>query len=310
MGSHANKLLNEKGWDTVVLDNLVHGHREFAKWGRLVEADLNDNLTLRELLSREKFDAVMHFAGYIAVGESVREPEIYYRNNVSASLILLEEIKRAGIGKLIFSSTAAVYGDPVRFPLDEEHPLAPINPYGRNKLTVEQALRDYSEAYGLKTAALRYFNAAGAAPGAGIGERHDPETHLIPLALAAALGKRPQLSVYGTDYDTPDGTCIRDYVHVDDLAQAHLLALEYLGQGGTSDSFNLGNGTGFSVREVIETARRVSGRDIKTVDSPRREGDPPRLVASSDKAKKVLGWKPQYTGLEDIVRTAWEWHKA
>jgi len=309
VGSHANKLLNEKGWETVVLDNLVHGHREFAQWGKLVEADLNDRRSLRELLSGEKFDAVMHFAGYIAVGESVLDPELYYHNNVSASLVLLEEIKRAGIGRFIFSSTAAVYGQPLRLPLDEEHPLAPINPYGRTKLMIEQAMRDYSAAYGLKTAALRYFNAAGAAPGGGIGERHDPETHLIPLALEAALGKRPQLYVYGTDYDTPDGTCIRDYVHVDDLAQAHLLALEYLEQDGSFECFNLGNGTGFSVREVIEVARRVSGRDIKAVDSPRREGDPPRLVASSDKAKKVLGWKPQHTGLEDIVRTAWEWHK-
>lgn len=309
MGSHVNKCLSQKGHQTVVLDNLVHGHREFAKWGRLVEMDLGDRAGLEKLLAAEKFDAVLHFAGYIAVGESVREPETYYRNNVGNSLILLAAMRQAGLNRIIFSSTAAVYGDPVQIPLGEDHPLAPINPYGRTKLIIEQALRDFSAAYGLRSAALRYFNAAGAAPGAGIGERHVPETHLIPLVLGAALGKRPEVSVYGADYDTPDGTCLRDYIHVDDLAEAHVLALEYLEQGGGTDCFNLGNGNGFSVQEVISTARKVTGREIKAEITPRREGDAPRLIASSDKAKRILNWKPRYTDLGDIVKTAWEWHK-
>ncbi|MBU1355391.1 MAG: UDP-glucose 4-epimerase GalE [Candidatus Edwardsbacteria bacterium] len=309
VGSHVNKCLSQKGHQTVVLDNLVHGHREFAKWGRLVEMDLGDRAGLEKLLAAEKFDAVLHFAGYIAVGESVREPETYYRNNVGNSLILLAAMRQAGLNRIIFSSTAAVYGDPVQIPLGEDHPLAPINPYGRTKLIIEQALRDFSAAYGLRSAALRYFNAAGAAPGAGIGERHVPETHLIPLVLGAALGKRPEVSVYGADYDTPDGTCLRDYIHVDDLAEAHVLALEYLEQGGGTDCFNLGNGNGFSVQEVISTARKVTGREIKAEITPRREGDAPRLIASSDKAKRILNWKPRYTDLGDIVKTAWEWHK-
>ena len=308
IGSHANKLLSESGYDTVVLDNLVHGHREFAQWGRFVKMDLADREGLEKLMAAEKFEAVLHFAGYIAVGESVSDPETYYRNNVGYTLNLLEAMRRAGTKQIVFSSSAAVYGNPVRIPLDEDHPLAPINPYGRTKLMIEQALSDYSEAYGLRFAALRYFNAAGAAPGAGIGEWHDPETHLIPLALLAALGKIPAVKIFGADYDTPDGTCLRDYIHLDDLAQAHLLALEHLAKGGNSGCFNLGNGSGFSVKEVIATARKVSGREIKAEAAPRREGDPPRLVASSEKAKRVLGWKPKYTGLEEIVRTAWEWH--
>lgn len=309
IGSHANKLLAESGYDTVTLDNLVYGHREFAKWGKFVELDLSDRAGLEELLAAEKFDAVMHFAGYAYVGESVSDPAKYYRNNLAATLSLLEASRAAGVDKFIFSSSCATYGLPQSIPMDEDHPQAPINPYGWSKLMVERILADFSSAYGLRSVCLRYFNAAGAAPGAGIGEWHDPETHLIPLALEAALGQRPNVSVYGTDYDTPDGTCLRDYIHVDDLAQAHALALEYLEQGGASDCFNLGNGTGFSVREVISTARQVSGRDIKAVDSPRREGDPPRLIASSAKAKRTLGWKPRYTDLEEIVRTAWEWHQ-
>ncbi|MBI5806590.1 UDP-glucose 4-epimerase GalE [candidate division TA06 bacterium] len=308
IGSHANKLLSECGYDTLVVDNLVHGHREFAGWGRFIQMDLADREGLSQLLKTEKFDAVMHFAGYIAVGESMSDPETYYKNNVSYTLNLLEAMLRAGTRQIVFSSSAAVYGNPVRDPLDEDHPLAPINPYGRTKLMIEQALSDYSGAYGLRYAALRYFNAAGAAPGAVIGENHTPETHLIPLALLAALGKIPEVKIFGTDYDTPDGTCLRDYVHVDDLALAHLLALEHLSGGGKSDCFNLGNGNGFSVKEVIGTARKVSGREIKAKAAPRREGDPPRLVASSVKARKTLGWKPKYTGLEEIVRTAWEWH--
>jgi UDP-glucose 4-epimerase len=308
IGSHANKLLSDSGHSTVVLDSLVHGHRESAKWGRFVKMDLGDREGLLSLMQAEKFEAVMHFAGYIAVGESVSDPEAYYRNNVGCTLNLLEAMRRAGTRNIVFSSTAAVYGNPERLPLDEDHPLAPINPYGRTKLMTEQVLADYGAAYGLKSAALRYFNAAGAAPGAGIGERHQPETHLIPLALLAALGKIPAVKIFGADYDTPDGTCLRDYVHVDDLAQAHLLALDHLVSGGKSGCFNLGNGNGFSVKEVIDTARKVSGRQIKAEAAPRREGDPPRLVASSEKAKRVLGWKPKYTGLEEMVRTAWEWH--
>lgn len=309
VGSHVNKRLSENGWQTVVLDNLVHGHREFAKWGRFVQMDLGDEAGLEKLLAAEKFDAVLHFAGYIAVGESVRDPETYYQNNVSNTLKLLTAMRRVGVNTLVFSSTAAVYGNPVHVPLDENHPLAPINPYGRTKLIIEQALKDFSLAYGLRSVALRYFNAAGAAPGAGIGERHNPETHLIPLVLEAALGKRPSVAVYGTDYDTPDGTCVRDYIHVDDLAAAHVLALDYLKNGGETDCFNLGNGNGFSVNEVIKTARRVTDCEIRAEAVPRREGDAPRLIASSEKAKKILGWKPKYTGLDEIVRTAWVWHK-
>jgi UDP-glucose 4-epimerase len=309
VGSHVNRMLFEKGYHTVVLDNLVHGHREFARWGRFVKMDLSDRQALRQLLTAEKFDVVLHFAGYIAVGESVKEPEIYYQNNVANTLTLLSEMRQAGIAKMIFSSTAAVYGDPQHIPLDEGHPLLPINPYGRNKLMIEQVLRDYDSAYGLRSICLRYFNAAGAAIGAGIGEKHQPETHLIPLVLQAALGLRPKVDIYGDDYDTPDGTCIRDYVHVDDLAQAHLLALDQLNDGGKSDFFNLGNGNGYSVNQVIATARRVSGCKINTAVAPRRDGDAPRLVASSDKAKGQLGWKPRYAELEEIIRTAWEWHK-
>jgi len=308
IGSHANKLLSESGYDTVVLDNLVHGHREFARWGRFVQMDLADREGLEKLLAAEKFDAVLHFAGYAYVGESVTDPAKYYQNNVAGTLNLLEAMRTSGPDKFIFSSSCATYGVPQSLPLAEDHPQRPINPYGQTKLMVEQILRDHDHAYGMRHAVLRYFNAAGAAPGAGIGEWHQPETHLIPLALLAALGKIPAVKIFGTDYDTPDGTCLRDYVHVDDLAQAHLLALEHLVKGGKSDCFNLGNGSGFSVKEVIATARKVSGRKITAEAAPRREGDPPRLVASSEKAKRALGWKPKYTGLEDIVRTAWEWH--
>lgn len=308
IGSHANKLLSERGYQTVVLDNLVHGHREFAKWGKFVQMDLADREGLMSLMQAEKFDAVMHFAGYAYVGESVTDPARYYQNNVGGTLNLLAAALAAGAGKFIFSSSCATYGVPQALPLAEDHPQTPINPYGHTKLMAEQMLADHGRAYGLRHVNLRYFNAAGAAPQAGIGERHDPETHLIPLALQAALGRIPSVKIFGGDYDTPDGTCLRDYVHVDDLAAAHLLALEYLMKGGKSDSFNLGNGRGFSVKEVIETARKVSGREIRAEAAPRREGDPPRLIASSEKAKKVLGWKPEHTGLEEIVRTAWEWH--
>jgi UDP-glucose 4-epimerase len=309
VGSHVNKLLSEKGYQTVVVDNLVHGHKEFAKWGKFVEMDLCDRAGLDKLFAEQKFDAVLHFAGYIAVGESVKDPASYYRNNVIASLNLLEAMRLGKVGAIIFSSTAAVYGEPVQIPLTEDHPLNPINPYGRNKLFIEQALADFSEAYGLRWTALRYFNAAGACPDSGIGEWHQPETHLIPLVLDAALGLRPSVLVYGFDYDTPDGTCIRDYIHVDDLAQAHLLALEYLDRGGDSDCFNLGNGKGFSVSEVIETAREVTGREIKVEMVGRREGDPPRLIASSEKAKRVLKWGPKYQDLKNIIETAWDWHR-
>lgn len=308
IGSHANKLLSERGYQTVVLDNLVHGHREFAKWGKFVQMDLADREGLISLMQAEKFDAVMHFAGYAYVGESVKDPARYYQNNVGGTLNLLAAALAAGAGKFIFSSSCATYGVPQALPLAEDHPQTPINPYGHTKLMAEQMLADHGRAYGLRHVNLRYFNAAGAASQAGIGERHDPETHLIPLALQAALGRIPSVKIFGGDYDTQDGTCLRDYVHVDDLAAAHLLALEYLMKGGKSDSFNLGNGRGFSVKEVIETARKVSGREIRAEAAPRREGDPPRLIASSEKAKKVLGWKPKYTGLEEIVRTAWEWH--
>jgi UDP-glucose 4-epimerase len=252
---------------------------------------------------------VFHFASFIQVGESVTEPAKYYQNNLAATLTLLRAMVRAGIKHFIFSSTAAVYGDPEYVPIDEAHPKAAINPYGRSKWMVEQVLEDFDRAYGLKSVCLRYFNAAGADPDGQLGERHEPETHLLPLVLQAASGRRKTITVYGFDYDTPDGTCIRDYVHVVDLVAAHALAVDYLLAGGSSTAFNLGNGQGFSVQQVIDTARRVTGRDIFISEAPRRAGDPPRLVADARRANTLLGWRPQYATLEQIVAHAWEWEK-
>jgi len=308
IGSHVNLLLNEKGIETIILDNLVHGHRDAVQWGAFIEGDMADPLVLREIFSTYPIDAVMHFSAYIAVGESVEKPGEYYRNNVANTIHLLNEVIRAGVRNFLFSSTCAIMGDPQYLPLDESHPRKPLNPYGWSKYMVEQILEDYEKAYGLRHSILRYFNAAGAEPEARIGERHDPETHLIPIILEAALGKRSEVSIFGTDYETHDGTCVRDYIHVCDLAQAHLLALEWMMKEDASNDFNLGNGKGFSVKEVIEVARKITGREILTRIGPRRDGDAQTLIGSSTKAKELLGWNPRFDSLEDIVESAWKWH--
>lgn len=309
IGSHAVRRLKQEGFETLVLDNLVYGHRQFVSPDDLTVGDLASPDVLEQIFTRNSVDAVMHFAAYAFVGESVDNPAKYYTNNVAATLNLLDAMRRHTVSRFIFSSTCATYGVPQEVPITESHPQAPINPYGQTKLMVEQILRDYARAYGLKFAALRYFNAAGADVEGGIGEDHTPETHLIPLALDAALGRRPHISIYGTDYPTPDGTCVRDYIHVTDLADAHVLALRYLLNGGESDAFNLGNGNGFSVREVIAAAEKVSGKKIAVVEAPRRAGDPSVLVGSAEKAKRVLGWTPEFLTIDRIVETAWAWHQ-
>lgn len=308
IGSHINKLLTEKGYDTIVCDNLVYGHREAVKWGKFVEADLADTAALDKVFEENKIEAVFHFAAFAYVGESVKNPAKYYMNNVCNTVNLLEAMRRHGCEKIIFSSTCATYGVPDKLPITEDMPQNPVNPYGATKLMVERIFKDYSAAYGLKFAALRYFNAAGADPDGEIGENHDPETHLIPLAIYAAYGELPDIKVFGTDYPTRDGTCIRDYIHVTDLANAHLLALEYLGKGGESGFFNLGNEKGTSVLEVIEAVKKISGKDFTVTLSDRREGDPPVLVGSSDRAKKILGWKPEFTDIDVIVEHAVKWY--
>lgn len=309
VGSHAALALARAGHEVTVLDNMLTGHREAVRWGPLVEADILEPETLDAGFAR-KVDAVMHFCARSLVGESVTDPIAYYQNNVAGTLNLLEAMRRHGVDRLVFSSTAAVFGNPVTDMIDEEHPKAPINPYGASKLMVEQVLRDAAVAYGLRSVALRYFNAAGAAAEEGIGESHEPETHLIPNALKAAAGSGGGLRVFGNDYPTRDGTCVRDYVHVLDLADAHLRALEWMDAEPGSHRFNLGNGNGFSVLEVIEAARRVSGREIPYEIGPRRAGDPPVLVASSAQARQKLGWAPKYDRIEPIIETAWAWHQA
>jgi UDP-glucose 4-epimerase len=301
------KLLVESGHVVTILDNFCTGHREAVPLDAVVEGDLGDFSILDRIFSEHHFDGVIHFASFIQVGESVKKPDAYYRNNFVNSLNLVEAMHRHGAGNLIFSSSAAVFGEPQRIPIDEHHPTNPINPYGMSKLMVERLVADMDRAYAMRSVALRYFNAAGADPGGTLGERHDPETHLIPLVLQAASGRRPSVQVFGRDYDTPDGTCIRDYVHVVDLCQAHLQALTYLTQGGQTAAFNLGNGSGFSVQEVIDAARGVTGRPIGVEDAPRRVGDPARLVADATLAREVLGWKPRYANLERIVEDAWRW---
>jgi len=311
IGSHAALALKEAGYEVVVLDNLVYGHPEIVQEVlklELVVGDTNDRASLDRLFKVHQFDAVMHFAAYAYVGESVTQPDKYYRNNVVGTLTLLEAMKDAGIHKFVFSSTCATYGIPTEVPIPETHPQAPINPYGATKLMVERILADFDLAYDFRSVTFRYFNAAGADPQARLGEDHSPETHLIPLVLFAALGRIPSVSIFGTDYDTADGTCIRDYIHVSDLAQAHVLGLEYLLQGGKTDRFNLGNGNGFSVREVIEMARQVTGREIQAYEQPRRAGDPPALVGSGDRARQILGWNPQYADLKTLLTHAWAWH--
>ncbi len=307
IGSHMVKQLRQAGFSVVVLDNLSGGYRDAVNDVELVVGSVGDAGLLAKLFGLHRFDAVMHFASFIQVGESVDEPSKYYSNNLAATLTLLDTMRTAGVDRFVFSSTAAVYGEPTCVPIDEAHPKLPINPYGRSKWMVEQILEDYDRAYGLKSICLRYFNAAGADLGGDLGERHVPETHLIPLVLQAAAGRREAISVFGTDYDTPDGTCIRDYIHVSDLCDAHALALQQLLVGGESARFNLGNGQGFSVKEVIETARGLTGKEIPVRYEPRRAGDPPNLVADSRLAREVLGWQPQRAGLTMIITDAWAW---
>jgi len=308
IGSHAVRLFLDRGHDVWVYDNLVFGHRAAVPQDRLIVADLGDQARLDDALARHAIEAVVHFAAFAYVGESVREPAKYYQNNFGNTLTLLEALRRRKVGRLVFSSTCASYGIPDRVPITEDTPQNPINPYGRSKLAVEWALADYAAAYGLGYAALRYFNASGARPDGSIGEDHDPETHLIPLVLQTALGQRPHVEVFGTDYPTPDGSCVRDYIHVDDLADAHLLALEKL-TPGQGLRLNLGIGKGYSVREVIRTAEEVTGKKIAVKEGPRRAGDPPALVAAAQKARDTLGWRPRYTDLRPVLETAWNWHR-
>lgn len=308
IGSHCVASLLESGMDTVIIDDLSKGHVEAIKGGRFYQGDLNDCEFVRGVFAREKIEAVVHFAAFSLVGESVEKPGKYFTNNIGASLSLLEAMAEFGVKHIIFSSTAATYGEPDKTPIEETDPQIPTNPYGESKLCVEKILKWFGNAYGIRYCALRYFNVAGAYPDGSIGEDHRPETHLIPIVLEAALGKRQGITVYGTDYPTPDGTCIRDYVHVCDLVDGHLKALEYLQKGGESAAFNLGIGKGFSVREIIDAARKVTGRNFLVVEGTRRAGDPAILIASGEKAMRVLGWQPKHTGVETIIADAWRWH--
>ncbi len=290
-----------------MLDNLSTGFADAVKDVELVIGNIGDTTVLDQIFSNHSIDAVLNFASFIQVGESVTYPSKYYLNNVGNTLVLLDAMARHSVKKLVFSSTAALFGDPEYTPIDEKHIKAPINPYGRSKWIIEQLLQDYSRAYGLQSVCLRYFNAAGADPDGELGERHDPETHLIPLVLQAASSRRNSVTVFGNDYDTPDGTCIRDYIHVEDLAQAHWLALRFLESESKSGSFNLGNGKGYSIHQILEVAKSVTGKPIHTQIGPRREGDPAVLVADSARAKEILGWNPCFASLEDIVLHAWNW---
>ena len=309
IGSHTAKALARAGYEPIVLDNLGHGHRWAVRWGPFVQLDVGDRDGLRDVFQKHKIEAVIHFAAFIAVGESVVEPAKYFRNNVVNTMNLLDAMRESGVKRIVFSSTAAVYGNPEQNLIGEDHPQRPVNPYGESKLMVERLLRWYGDAYGLQWSALRYFNAAGADPDGETGEMHDPETHLIPLAIEAARGELPALRVFGTDYETPDGTAVRDYIHVADLATAHIKALERLAQGKPSLPMNLGTGRGYSVREVIDAVERVGGRKVPVEESPRRAGDAPVLVADASRAGRELGWVPQVSSLERIVETAWRWHE-
>ena len=308
IGSNVNKLLNQMGYETVVLDNLEYGHLELVKWGHFINGDLKNKNDIESVFQSYQIDAVVHFAAYAYVGESVLHPEQYYRNNVCNTLNLLEVMKEYNCNKIVFSSTCATYGEPEQIPITENMPQNPINPYGRTKLIVENILRDYGKAYGLSFVVLRYFNAAGADPDCETGEWHIPETHIIPLLLNAAAGKNKAVEVYGSDYNTRDGSCVRDYIHVYDLATAHLKALQYLNQGGESDFFNLGNTEGTTVFEIIDAVKRITGRSFQVNISDRRSGDPAILVGSSEKAKKVLKWEPKYPDIETIIKHAWAWY--
>jgi len=307
IGSHACKALADAGYRPVVYDNLVLGHRWAVQWGPLVEGDTCDPAQLDAAFRQFSPQAVLHFAAYSNVGESVDDPAKYYRNNVLGTLNMLEAMRDHQVKQLVFSSTCSTYGEPQTMPIPDDHPQNPINPYGASKAMAERMMADFEVAHGLRFISLRYFNAAGADVAAEIGEDHQPETHLIPLVLEVALGLRPHISIFGTDYDTPDGTCLRDYIHVSDLADAHILGLRALERGASSGAYNLGNGRGFSVREVIDMAAKVTGCDIPVVEAPRRAGDPPILVANAAKAKAELGWKPQFNDLEVMIRTAWHW---
>ncbi len=308
IGSHTCKALSKAGYLPVAYDNLIYGHRDFVKWGPFEEGDITDSKRLAEVMKKYKPDAVLHFAAFAYVGESIERPDKYYRNNVVGSLTLLEAMKSQGLHKIVFSSSCATYGNPLSLPLAENHIQNPLNPYGQSKLIVEQMLKDFDRAYGIKSIALRYFNAAGADPDCELGEDHCPETHLIPLIIYTALRIRPKITVFGNDYPTPDGTCIRDYIHVTDLAEAHVLALKKLEADPESGAYNLGNGLGYSVKEIIETTEHVIGGKIPTEIGPRRPGDPDRLVSEPRKAIKELGWKPQYGDIKTILHHAWKWH--
>lgn len=309
IGSHTVRLLNQTEHEVWVYDNLSMGHRASVPAEQLIVGELADTKLLEQTLRDKNIDAVMHFAAFTEVGESMQAPAKYYQNNVIATLGLLESMRRMGVHRFVFSSTTATYGQPERIPIAEDTPQIPINPYGFTKLVVERALKDYARAYGFAGAALRYFNAAGAASDGSIGEDHKPESHLIPLVLQVALGQRERIHVFGDDYPTPDGTCIRDYVHVEDLAAAHLAALERLEEGKVIE-VNLGSGVGYSVMQVINACRKVSGQSIPVVNSPRRAGDPAKLIADSALAKTLLDWQPKYTTIEQIVETAWNWHRS
>ena len=310
IGSHMVKDLLRAGYEVVTMDNLSTGHRELLPGGIFFKGNLGDGKLLDRIFSEYQISAVMHFAAYSLVGDSMRNPLAYYRNNIAGTIELIAAMIRHSVKYFIFSSSAAVYGEPVEIPIREDHPCNPTNPYGATKVAVEQLLNDCDYAYGLKSVSLRYFNAAGADESCEIGELHEPETHLIPLVLKAASGEQKNIKIFGTDYPTHNGTCIRDYVHVSDLAQAHLLALEALFSGEGSSVYNLGNSKGYSVREVIELAGKITGKTIRTVGVERRPGDPAELVAASDKIRQNLGWKPEYEDLETIITTAWNWHTA
>jgi len=309
IGSHMVRLLVEAGRGVVVFDNFSQGHRAAVAGVEVFEGDLMSPDDLAAAFDTYDIEAVIHFAALISVGDSVTDPASYYRNNVTGTLNLLDAMRAAGVNKLVFSSTAAVFGNPLTEKLAEDHPLAPINPYGWSKRMVEQVLADMAHAWGLNSVALRYFNASGAHPSGEIGEAHDPETHLVPVVLLAAMGLRTALKLFGDDYDTPDGTCIRDYIHVCDLASAHLKALDYIDTAPGAHAFNLGNGAGFSNQEVVEAARRVTGKELPVEIAPRRAGDPARLVADSTRAREVLGWTPEHPDLDSIIQSAWDWHQ-
>jgi len=311
IGSHMLQLLRAEGEEHLVFDNLEQGHEAALQGSSLFRGDLRNAADLKRCFDENPgIDLVMHFAAYISVGESVREPGKYYENNTAGVLNLLEAMREANVSKFVFSSTAAIFGNPEYTPIDEEHPKAPLNPYGQSKLMVEKVLEGYDTAYGVKSVCLRYFNAAGASPDGQIGEDHHPEEHLIPVAILSALGKRPPMKIFGTDYDTVDGTCVRDYIHILDLASAHLSAVKHLRGGGDSRRYNLGNGQGFSVKQVLETVEKVIGKEIPKEMGPRRPGDAATLIASSEKIRRDWGWKPQYPELQTIVEHAWNWHRS